>query len=119
MRGAKKLIEVKAIDPFHEHDADTMTVEKIMNVEEVIMLHLGDTPCHSRHAFHIRRVSIGALEAGWREYFQGDGNGEMIGAAEFREVDAALTAAAEQFQEWKMNGGIESAAVDNRVIGAD
>jgi len=82
--------EVEAVDPLHLHHANAAAIHPVVDVEQIVLLDLGDAGGHLRHPAHRLVVRTLVLVAFRREYLQRHRQREVVGPAPLRQIDHPL-----------------------------
>src|SRR5690606_8161181 len=114
--GGEENIEIVAVDPFHFENANSIALDKVLHVEQVVVLNLchpatdlGDTT-HGVGIVAFVEIALG------RKELKGHGKREFIGPPPLAEIHGPLPTRAEQAAESQVTGPGQSLAIDEGVV---
>ena len=112
-------VQVVAVDPFHLHHADAVAVDPVVDVQQVVLLDLGDVGGDLGDAAH--RLVVGALVLVGlgREDLEGHRQREVVGAPTLGEIDDPLPARAQPANQPVVLGPTETFLVDDRLVSGE
>jgi hypothetical protein len=105
--GGEQAGKVIAVDPLHDHHANAVTIDEVIDVEQIVVLDLGDAGRGAGHALHGFVVAANVVEPLRREDFQRRREREVVGAAQLRQIHDALAAGTEQLEELQVIGPVQ------------
>ena len=108
--------QVVAVDPFHLHHADAGAIDPVVDVEEIVLLDLGDVGGDLGHAAH--RLVVGAIifVAFRREDLQRHREGELVGPAPLAKINHSLPARAQQPEQLMVLRPAQALFVQQRLV---
>ena len=93
-----------------------MAIDEVIDVEQVVVLNLGDAGRRAGHALHRLVVAADVVEPLGREDLERRRQREIVRAAQLGLIDDALAAGAEQLEQLQVVGPVQPPLGENVLV---